>query len=70
MRMRSLFSIIAIGFAVPTFAQQTNARCMPATLAPAIVPVGTRSRLIRISASDGDLWCSTSDRIRVPARPA
>jgi ketosteroid isomerase-like protein len=25
MRMRSLFSIIAIGFAVPTFAQQTNA---------------------------------------------
>src|SRR5271165_5958710 len=32
--------------------------------------VGTRSRAIRGKTSDGNLWCSASDRIRVPARPA
>jgi hypothetical protein len=32
--------------------------------------VGTRSRLIRVSTSDGHSRCSASDRVRVPARPA
>ncbi len=42
----------------------------PLGLTTRLAMVGTRSRAIRGKTSEGILWCSASDRIRVPARPA